>query len=119
MGFGSDLYEATPVAIPDSSLNAGLLFGTLVVASLWIVGFRPSLGASVIYFTTQLIVHLLLVLTLALTLPGSTSEPWVEVSLRTLSIILAATLGFTTIGRRGRDWFRQHGQRLVESRTAN
>jgi hypothetical protein len=119
MGLGLDLHQATPVTIPVSSLNAGLLFGTVVVVSLWIAGFRPSLGASAIYFTTQLIVHLVLALILALTLPGSTSEPWVDVGLRVLSIILAATLGFTTVGRRGRDRLRQQGQRLVQSLMAN
>lgn len=113
MGLGSDLYQAMSVAFPLSSLNAGLLFGTSVVISVWVAGFRPSLGASAVYFSTQLIVHLLMTVMLALAVPGSTSGPWMDVILRGLSIIFATVLAFHTIGRQGADWLRQHGQRLL------
>lgn len=110
MGLGWDLYEAVPVAFPVSSMGAGLLFGTIVVVSLWIAGFYPPLWGSAMYFITQLGFHLLLVLVLL----GGTLGPWQDVGLRVLSIGLAATLSFTDFGRNGRKWLRQRGRSLLK-----
>ena len=113
-GLGLDLHRALPVLIPVSPVNGGLLFGTVVVVALWIAGFRPPLRASTTYFFTQLAVHLLL----ALAFGGATPEPWRDVGLRVLSIGAAATVSFTDVGRRARNWLRQQGWRLLQSLAA-
>ncbi len=113
-GLGLDLHRALSVSIPVSPVSGGLLFGTVVVVVLWIAGFRPSLQASTAYFLTQSAVHLLLVLAIG----SATAEPWRDVSIRVLSISVAAAVSFTDVGRRLRNWVRQRSWRLLQSLAA-
>jgi hypothetical protein len=91
-GLGWDVADALGPVVPLSGMGAGLLFGTIVVAVLWIAGVRPPLLASLGYFLAQP----LLALGLSLTLPavGVTVDGWVAVAVRAASIALAALLAF-------------------------
>jgi hypothetical protein len=91
-GLGWDVADALGPTVPLSGMGAGLLFGTVVVAVLWIAGVRPPLLASLGYFLAQP----LLALGLSLTLPalGITVEGWAAVAVRAASIALAALLAF-------------------------
>jgi len=113
-GLGSDLLGAISVSLPVSSMGGGLVFGTVVVSSLWVAGFRPSLAASGAYFLGQLVAHLLLSgAFVAVVGSGASLESWHEVGLRSLSIGLTATLCFTGVGSRVGDWVRRRGRRLL------
>ncbi|UPV74458.1 hypothetical protein M0R89_18245 [Halorussus limi] len=113
-GLGWTVADAVPVALPVSSMDAGLLAGTVVVALFWVVGFRPSLSASVGYFVAEQALHLLLALGSGLFSSGALG-PWREVCLRGLSVALAGALVFTGSGKRLRDCVRTRAGRLVET----
>jgi len=115
-GLGWDLADVVPVSIPISSMGAGLLFGTLLVALLWIAGFRPSFSASGGYFIAEMSFHFLLVLggNVALS-SGATLPPWQAVLLRSISIALAVGLIFTRSGRQVRDFVWNRGWKLVKT----
>lgn len=115
-GLGWDLADAVPVTVPVSSMGAGLLFGTVLVAFFWVAGFRLSLSASGGYFITEMGLQYLLILCGDLFLfSGSMLSPWQEVLLRGLSIALAAAFVFTNSGRRVRDFVRKSGRKLVKT----
>ncbi|WP_135805526.1 hypothetical protein [Halorussus marinus] len=115
-GLGWDVADAVPVSGPLSSMGAGLVFGTVVVAVLWIAGFRPSLSAGGGYFIAELASHALLTLGGSLfVVSEGTLSPWVEVSVRSLSITLAAALVFTSSGRRIRADIWKRGRNLVKT----
>ena len=115
-GLGWEIADAVPVSISISSAEAGLLFGTVVVALLWIAGFRPSLSASGGYFIAEMGLHYLLILGGNLfLLSEGTLSPWQEVLLRSFSIALAAGLVFTSSGRQVRDFVRKCGRKLVKT----
>lgn len=113
-GLGSDLLDVISVSLPVSSMGGGLVFGAAAVSSLWVAGFRPSLGASGAYFLGQLLASLLLTgAFVAVVGSGASPEPWHEVGLRGLSIGLTATLCFTGVGGRVGNWVRRRGRTLL------
>lgn len=115
-GLGWEIADAVPISVSISLMSPGLLFGTVVVALLWIAGFRPSLSASGGYFIAEMGLHFLLVLGGSLfLLSEGTLSPWQEVLLRSLSIALAAALVFTSSGRRVRGFIWKHGRKLVKT----
>jgi len=115
-GLGWELVDAVPLSVSLSSMGAGLLFGTLVVASLWIIGVRPSISASGGYCIAELGLHSLLAIGGGLFLfPEGDPSPWYGVLLRSVSIALAAALVFTGSGRRVRAFIRQQGRKLVKT----
>lgn len=115
-GLGWDVADAVPVSVPLSLMGAGLLFGTVVVALLWIAGFRPSLSASGGYFIAEMSFHFLLVLGgNFVRSSGATAPPWQEIALRCLSIALAAALVFTRSGRHARHFLWKRGRKFVET----
>ncbi|WP_121821442.1 hypothetical protein [Halostella salina] len=114
-GLGRELTDAVPLSVSLSSMGTGLLFGTLVVVSLWIVGVRPSPSATGGYFIAELGLHSLLAIGGGLFLPGWLVSPWYDVLLRSLSIALAAALVFTSSGRRVREFVRKQGLKLVKT----
>ncbi|WP_128475940.1 hypothetical protein [Halorussus pelagicus] len=115
-GPGWNIADAAPVSIPISSMEVGLLFGTVVVAVLWVAGFRPSISASGGYFIAETGLHYLLILGWSLFLPFEETLPvWQDVSLSSLSIALAAALVFTSTGRQARHFIWKHGRKLVKT----
>ena len=114
VGLGIDLHHALPADVPLTAINAGLVFGTVVVAALWVAGFRPSLRASVGYFLLQNAAQLLLLIVVV-----SAVSPWTEVAVRALSIAFAGALSFTDPGRRTLGWLRDRCQRLFESQAVS
>ncbi|MFB6223100.1 MAG: hypothetical protein ABEH86_05435 [Haloarcula sp.] len=108
---GFTLADATQIEIPLSRMDVGLLFGTIVVVLLWIVGFRPSLLASFGYFVTEQVISLFFVLGYVF-VPAAT--PWVEATLRATSITLTAILVFTDLGVQMRNTIRRHIYSLLK-----
>lgn len=87
-----------------------MLFATVIVAALWVAGFRPSLQASVLYFVVEQAMYLLL----ALAFLGAEPGPWRAAGFHSLSIAGAGTLSFTDAGRRSRRWLRHRGWQLLK-----
>lgn len=115
-GLGWDLADAIPVTVPISSMGAGLLFGTVLVAFLWVAGFRPSLWASGGYFIATNGLQFLFVASSSLFLPfGAALSPWEVVLLRSLSIAVPAALIFTNLGRQVRDSVRKQGRKIAKT----
>ncbi|WP_353633916.1 hypothetical protein ABSL23_12235 [Halobacterium sp. NMX12-1] len=114
VGLGIDLHGALSVDAPPAAINAGLVFGTVVVAALWVAGFRPSLRASVGYFLLQNAAQLLLLIAVV-----SAASPWTEVAVRALSIAFAGALCFTDPGRRTVGWLRDQCWQLFESQAVS
>ncbi|WP_115862920.1 hypothetical protein [Halorussus litoreus] len=113
---GWSVADAVPVAGPVSSMEAGLLFATVVVVGLWLAGFRPSISTSAGYFIAETGLHYLLILGGGLLLfSGGARSPWQEILLRSLSIALAAALVFTDSGRRLRGLARGLARKLVKT----
>ena len=96
---GSDLVDVLPSVVPISQMGAGLLFGTVVVASFWVLGFRPSLLRSAGYFVVESVTRLFLLF--AAVFLGFEVGPWQILSLQCVSIGFAAMLAFTAVGERG------------------
>lgn len=114
-GLGLALVDALSLAAPFASLEAGLLFGTVTVAVLWIAGFRPSLRASVGFFVATHALQLLFVTGSVFLIPTASGlSPWQEVGLRTLSIAIPAALAFTPLGTGVRTALRTQGRRLAK-----
>ncbi len=115
-GLGWDIADVVPVSIPLSSMEAGLLFGTVVVSLLWTAGFRPPISASGGYFIAEMGLHFLVVLGASLfLLAEGPLSPWHEVVSRSLSVGLAAGLVFTTPGRRIRRYVWVLGRKFVKT----
>lgn len=112
---GRDGIAAIQAPLPVSPTGASLLFGTLVIVSLWITGFRPSIRASAGYFGTELLLSMLLIRGPGILLFGPTLGAVQEMGLRTLSIVSAGTLVFSDAGDRFRTWLRQQGGRIIKT----
>jgi peptidoglycan/LPS O-acetylase OafA/YrhL len=98
MALGWDLTEALPVAIPLAPIDAGLVFGTLVVCALWVAGVRPSLRVSLAYFGVHAVVRVAATL-LYLAIPGTTPGPWPEIGVDLVAILVAAACCLSGLGR--------------------
>lgn len=92
--------------VPISRIESGLLVGTLVVCTLWIAGFRPSIRDSVAYFLVEFGCSALLMLPMAV-LFQSTIPPAVEVGFHVTTVTIAAVVVFTPVGAAIRDVVRR------------
>jgi hypothetical protein len=113
---GTTLAEVLPVTLSLSGLGTGLLFGTVVVASLWVAGVRPSIRASAGYFVTELAVRLSLLFGVALFL--ETFPPALELGYRLVPIGVATLLVFTAVGERLRECVRRRFRAVLKVPTA-
>lgn len=111
MRLGLNLYWTALAALPITAVGAGLVFGTIVIGALWVVGFRPSLRASALYFIVEQAIYL----TVALVFLGANPGLWQEAGVSLLSISGAAMFSFTDVGRRGRRRLRNRGRQLLQS----
>ncbi|MDS0221202.1 hypothetical protein NDI54_07565 [Haloarcula sp. S1AR25-5A] len=110
---GSAVAAAIQAELPLSTMGTGLLFGTVVVVLFWTAGFHPSLRASFGYFLAEQGIYLVLVVGIATAFaPAFTS--WVAVAVQLVSISLAATLVFSPVGAKIRNWFRRHIRSLLK-----
>lgn len=110
---GIAVVDATQAGLPLSTMGAGLLFGTIVVVSFWTAGFQPSLRASFGYFVAELSIDVVLLFgRILFSAPPST--PWTPFAFQLVSICLAATLVFTPVGAKIRNWFRRHVRSLLK-----
>lgn len=94
-----------------SRMSAGLLFGTLVVCTLWVVGFRPSIRASVAYFILEIGCSALLFLPVV-TLFGAI-DPGVLAVFEATTVAVAAVVVFTPVGPAIRDVVRRWATSLL------
>jgi hypothetical protein len=98
-GLGWKLADVVPAALPVSSMSAGAVFGTAVVAGAWAAGVRPPVLPSVAFFLVQPAVHLSLVLGTVFLSPGATLGPWAMVGYDAVSIALVGVPTLTPPGR--------------------
>jgi hypothetical protein len=98
-GLGWKLADAVPAALPVSSMSAGAVFGTAVVAGSWAAGVRPPVLPCVAFFLVQPAVHLSLILGTVFLAPEATLGPWAMVGYDAVSIALVAVPTLTPPGR--------------------
>jgi hypothetical protein len=108
---GTALYQVGP-AVPLTEIEAALLFETVVVAALWVAGFRPTIGAAALYFVAEQAAYIVFVLVAF----GSEPEPLLDAGVHALSIAVAAAFSFTDTGREFRGWLREQAWRLLRTR---
>ncbi|WP_424004046.1 hypothetical protein ACOZ4I_06130 [Haloarcula salina] len=110
---GAAVADAIQAELPLSTMGSGLLFGTIVVVSFWTAGFHPSLRASFGYFVMEQLFDLIVLFgTVLIFAPAPT--PWATVALQLVSICLAGTLLFTSVGAEVRKWGRRRAHSLLK-----
>jgi len=111
---GTRLAGALQIQAPVSAAWVGLLFGTVVVAALWVAGVRPALTAALAYFVAAHgLAFLVVVASPFVTTSGLPPSSWSGVALTGLSVAIPAALLFTPLGGRVRDVVRTRARGLA------